>query len=75
MDSSNEGKKKKERTFFFIGNYVLEIVEKFTIWEIYFLIIPKLILQIDAYKEDIFSGKNYLRKLRSFLATFDRKYL
>lgn len=63
-------KKKKERTFFFIGNYVLEIVEQFTIWEIYFLIIPKLILQIDAYKEDIFSGKKLPSKIKIFFSYF-----
>lgn len=62
--------KKKGTHIFFIGNYVLELVEQFTIWEIYFLIITKLILQIDAYKEDIFSGKKLPLKIKIFFSYF-----
>lgn len=67
MDSSNEDKKNETHNFF-IGNDVLEIVEQFTIWEIYILIILKHLLQIDAYKEDRFPGKKLPSKIKIFFS-------
>lgn len=58
------------RIIFFIGNDGLEIVKQFTIWEIYFLIILKHLLQIDAYKEDSFPGKKLPSKINIFFSYF-----